>query len=48
MVVEVDDDEAKEAVEAVEAEEATEARLNMLARNIATIPKKVLDNIPYT
>jgi len=28
--------------------EAAEAKLNMPARNTATIPKKVPDNIPYT
>jgi chaperonin cofactor prefoldin len=45
MVVEVDDDKAEDVEE---EEEAVEARLNVLARNIAMIPKKVPDNVPYT
>jgi transposase-like protein len=45
---EVDDNKAEEAAKAAEAEEATEARLNAPARNTATIPKKVPDDVPYT
>ena len=44
MVVEVDNNKAKDAKE---EEETVEARLNILARNMATIFKKVLDNVPY-
>jgi chaperonin cofactor prefoldin len=45
MVVEVDDNKAEDVKE---EEETIEARLNILARNMATIPKKVLDNVLYT
>jgi hypothetical protein len=42
---EADDDEAEDAEE---EEETAEARLNAPARNTATIPKKVPDDVPYT
>jgi hypothetical protein len=44
-VVEADNDKAEDAEE---EEETVEARLNTPARNTATIPKKVPDNVPYT
>ena len=45
MAAEVDNNKAEDAKK---EEETVEARLNILARNTAIIPKKVPDNIPYT
>jgi len=45
MAAEANNNKAKN----IEKEEETaEARLNMPARNTAIIPKKVLDDVPYT
>ena len=43
--VEADNNKAKDAKK---EEKAAKARLNVPARNIAMIPKKVLDNVSYT
>jgi len=45
MAAEVDDNKAKDAEE---EEETAEVRLNVPARNTATILKKVPDNVSYT
>jgi hypothetical protein len=45
MVVEIDNNKAENTKE---EKEIVEARLNVLARNMAIIPKKVLNNVLYT
>ena len=44
-MAEADNDKAEDAEK---EEETVEARLNILVRNTAMIPKKVLDDVPYT
>jgi hypothetical protein len=45
MVIKVDDNKAEDIKE---EEKIVETRLNMLAKNIAIILKKVPNNVPYT
>jgi len=46
-VVEVEEEEADKANDVI-GEDPDKARLNVPARNKATIPTRVSDNVPYT